>query len=326
MKSAAVFVAAAAMFITGCGVAAPKNVASIDGVGITMQDVIDTARDPLYQLVSEDSEDSVISGDAARDALMINVAKKIWVAEARRWGLDTDAKRADAESTLEQQLSAMPEPTDLSSEMRKGFVDLFAAQLALQERFEKLDPTDDADLHRIYDLSPLLWARTCAYIMVVPAGSDIEVRRLVDRGVDFDEITERIEGTQVVTSPDDGCMSEGSIPGQIRDDLRGVPIGGADIFEIDAGGVPQLFMVKVVSRETVGFDDARQDLMGIVAALIQSGPQEWVNLRLVEAGVDPRFGSGITLDGQGQPYVVPPVGPIQQKLTDDAMGFDSITG
>lgn len=322
VKSTAVFVGVAAMFITGCGVAAPKNVASIDGIGVTMDDVVDTASDPLYQLVSADGDRDVIPGDAARQALMINVAKKIWVAEARRWGLDTAAKRSDAEATLEQQLAAMPEPTELSPAMRQGFIDLFASQLALQERFEKLDPTDDEDLRRIYDLSPLLWDRTCAYIMVVPEGSQTEVRGLADRGVEFDEITETVEGTQVVTRPDDGCMSQGSIPRQIRDDLRTVPVGGVEMFEIDAGGVPQSFLVEVVARERIGFEDAREDLTGIVAALIQGGPQEWVNLRLVETGVDPRFGSGITLDGQGQPYVVPPVGPVQPRLPSEPSGFD----
>lgn len=326
VKSAAASLGAAAVLMTGCGVAAPRNVASIDGVGVTMEQVLSTARDPLYGIISPDSDDPTMSGDSARQALMANVERAVWVAEARRWGLDTTSKRADAEKTLDDQLAAMPEPMDLSKDVREGFIDLFAAEAALQERFAKIDPTDDSDLRLIYDLSPTLWNRTCAFIVVIPDGAEDEVGALVRRGAGAEEVSERVDGAEIVTSPEDDCMSEGSIPLQIRDDLRTVPVGSADVFELDSGGMIQYFMVEVVSRETVGFEDARQDLMGIAAALVQGGPQQWVQLRLVETTVDPRFGAGISVGGQGQSFVVPPSGPIQPRPSFDDLGFGPIEG
>lgn len=319
-------VAVTAMVMTGCGVAAPDKVASIDGVDVTLEDLIRTASDPLYSLVSPDWDGPTISGDAARQALTVNLTTAAWVAEAGRWGLDTNSKRAEAEASLDQQLSVMAEPLDLSDDAREGFIEMFAAQFALQERFEKIDPTSDDDLRQIYDLSSMLWEQTCAFILTVPDDAQGEVRSLAARGVDATEVAERVDGTSVITTPDDGCMSEGSIPSQIRDDLRTVPVGESDLFDIDSGGMTQHFMVQVVSRGTVRFGDAREDLVAIAAALLQSGPQEWVGLRLVEAGIDPRIGSGVTLDGQSQPHVVPPAGPIQPKFSMADVGLDMIDG
>lgn len=313
------------MFVTGCGVAAPKNVASINGIGVTMSDVDTTARDPLYQLVSEGADEAVLPGDAARQALTVAISKAVWIAEARSWGLDLDPHKSDAEAALDEQLAAMPESTDLTDDMRAGFIDLFAAQLALQEHFAQLDPADEADLREVYDRSPMLWDRTCAYILIVPTGAEDKVKDLVDDGVAFEDIADQVEGAQLATSPENGCMSEASVPAQIRDDLKKVAVGSSDLFVIEDTGVAQQYMVHVESRGTVGFTDAHDDLVSIVSALAQSGPQEWVNLKLVEAGVDPRFGSGVTMDGQGQPYVVPPEGPIQRQL-DLASGLDLVDG
>lgn len=325
-KSAAALVGVAAMVMTGCGVAAPKNIASVDGVGVTFDDLERTARDPLYELVSPDADEATLPGDAARQALVVNLNRAAWIAEAELWDLDITSKREDAEANLDQQLASMQEPPELSKEAREGFIQMFAAQFALQERFEKIDPTSEDDLRRIYELSPKLWDQTCASILLVPDGAEHEVRSLIDRDIDLEQIADRVEGAMVVTTPDDGCMSQASIPAAIRDDLRKVPVGGADFFDVDNGGMTQRFLIEVASRETVRFDDARDDLAGIAVALAQNGPQEWVALRLADADIDPRIGSAISSDSQGQSLVTPPAGPLQSRSAIQNLGLDMIDG
>ena len=320
--SLAAGVAVVAMVVSGCGVAAPKNVASVDGVGVSMDDVDTVARDPLSQLVSKDAVEFKLPGDAARNALMFELTRAAWVAEAKRWGLDLESVRSEAEKDLQSQLDASSEPIELSDHMREAYVESTAARLLLDERFAKLDPDNEADLRKIYEMSPALWDRTCAWILTVPDGTESEVQKLADSGMRFDNIAKRVDGTTLAAQPNDGCLSRTSIPVDLREGISQLALGKAKIFETDFGGTPVKYLIKVISRSQLTFAESKQDLTQIVTALQQSGPSAWISTRVAEAQVDPRFASAVTLGSSGEPTLVAPLGPIQPSSNQPQVQVD----
>lgn len=310
--------AAAAVLVSGCGVAAPRNVASVDGVGVSLKDVNTVARDPLSQLVGPGADEYSLPGDAARNALLFELTRAAWTAEAERWGLDPDSARSEAEKNLEQRIKASPEPVKLSEHMREAYLDVTAAQFVLEKRFKELDPDNEADLRKVYEMSPALWDRTCAWILSVPEGAEAKVERLAARGTAFDKIAKRVEGATVAAQPDQGCLSQASIPVDLRSDLNSLRIDEAKVFETDFSGAPEKYLIKVVSRGRLGFEEASRDLRQIVNALRQSGPQAWISTRLAEASVDPRFASAVTLGSGGEPSLIPPATPLPSRTKSPA--------
>ena len=306
--------AAGAVMVSGCGVAAPKSVANVDGVKVSMEDVNTVARDPLSQLVPEGADEFSLPGDAARNALMFEVTRAAWVAEAQRWGLDPDSVRDEAEKDLDQRLAASQD-VKLSDHMRDAYVDSTAARIVLEDRFSKLDPNNDADLRKIFDLSPGLWDRTCAWILSVPEGSQNKVEKFADKGTGFEERAKKVKGTAVQAKPKDGCRSRSSLPEDIANGINSLRINETELFNFEISGQKATFLVKVVSRENLSFDKARTDVAQIADALRQQGPQVWISTRVAEAKIDPRFASGVSMDSSGQATLSPPVGPFQPKGT-----------
>lgn len=314
--------AVVAMVASGCGVAAPKNVASVDGVGVSMDDVDTVARDPLSQLVGKDADEFKLPGDAARNALMFELTRAAWVAEAKRWGLDLESARSEAEKELQSQLDASTQPIELSDHMREAYIESTAARMLLEQRFTKLNPDNEEDLRKIYDMSPALWDRTCAWILTVPDGADTKLLKLADSGMRFDNIAKKVEGATLAAQPNDGCLSRTSIPVDLREGISQLALGKAKIFETDFGGTPAKYLIKVISRSQLSFAESKQDLTQIVTALQQSGPSAWISTRVAEAQVDPRFASAVTLGSSGEPTLVPPLSPIQPASSQPQVQAD----
>ncbi|HTO00355.1 MAG TPA: hypothetical protein VL068_06745, partial [Microthrixaceae bacterium] len=221
---------------------------------------------------------------------------------------------------LDNQLAQNPPPGGISDSMRKLFIDYYAAQMALEERFKTIDSGDTADLQRLYEGVPGLWERTCAWIVNVPAGSGAKAQKLVDKGAKVKDIPDELEGATIVADPTQSCISDSSMPAELATDIRALPLNKAsDVLSLTSAGVTQSFVAEVEGRESLTFKDAKTDLVGIADSLKTQGPKAWIDLIVSTATVDSRFGSSIQ-NGQSGPVITPPLAPVAPASNDALPG------
>lgn len=297
--------------VVGCGVAADDTAATVGGRSVSIESVNDIARDPLFsQAGGADLVDYVLPGDMARSALSFEITRVAWISEAERWGLDLDAVRSDASSQLDSQLAQNPPEGGISESMREKFVDYYAAQIALSDRFGKIEATNESDLRRLYQGVPGLWNRTCAWIVSIPEGSDKSVRKLLADDVKLKDLPDRVKGATLAADPTQSCISDSSMPSELSGPIRNLPLKKvSDVLSLSSGGVTQHFIAEVESRETLSFSDAKSDLADIAGSLSTQGPQAWVQLIAGTAKINSRFGSGVEV-GQSGPTITPPSAPV----------------
>lgn len=303
----------------GCGVAADDTAATVGGRSVSIESVNDIARDPLFSPGGlPDLKDYILPGDMFRSALAFEITRVAWIAEAERWGLDLESVNDQASSQLDAQLAQSPPDSEMSPSMRKMFVEYYAAQILLGQRFQTLDAKDDSDLRRLYEGVPGLWERTCAWIVSVPDGSSEKVRKAVKSGTSLKDLPDKVEGTTLAADPSQSCISDSSMPAELGAAIRALPLNKvSEELSLTSGGVTQVFVAQVESRESLSFKQARADLEGIATSLASQGAQPWVELVAAAAKVDPRFGSGVQ-SGQSGPTITPPSAPVAPAVTPDS--------
>ncbi|MGB3410484.1 MAG: hypothetical protein WBA45_04750 [Microthrixaceae bacterium] len=295
----------------GCGVAADDTAATVGGRSVSIESVNDIARDPLFSPGGlPDLTDYVLPGDMFRSALAFEITRSAWIAEAERWGLDLDSVHDEATSQLDSQLAQSPPDSEMSASLRKMFVEYYAAQILLGQRFQTLDPKSDSDLRRLYEGVPGLWERTCAWIVSVPDGSSEKVAKAIKSGKSLKDLPAEVEGTTLAADPSQSCISDSSMPPELSAAIRALPLNKvSDELSLTSGGVTQVFVAEVESRESLSFKQARTDLEGIATSLASQGAQPWVELVAAAAKIDSRFGSGVQ-SGQSGPSITPPSAPV----------------
>lgn len=323
----AALVGALGVATAACGVLADNSAATIEGRTVTVESVQELLRDDAFtELVlgqrSEDEELGRIGGDQFRTVLAFQLEREAWLLEAERWGVDVDV--AAARTQLDSQLAG--QGSDWSDAARTAYAEYSAAQQAVGARFADLDPTNDSDLRRLYDSGDPLWDQICVAIAFVPAESLEDTEAALDAGATVEELVDEIEGAQLAADPEQQCVAAYQLPVDLFAAIDAAPLGAtSDPVSIRmATGTENVYVFRVDERRTVSFEDARSDLEGIAASLIQQGAQPWISLVVWGADVDPRFGSGIAL-GQGQTSIVAPRSPLlpaspSLPATDPAAG------
>lgn len=296
----------------GCGALADTAAASLDGRTVTVESVQELLRDDAFtELVlgqrSEDERLGRIGGDQFRTVLMFQLEREAWLAEAERWGVevDVDSARSALDGQLEGQGSDWREPA------RAAYAEYSAAQQAVSTRFAGLDPTNEADLRRLYDGGAPLWDQICVAIAYVPSELREDAADEVASGASVEDLVESIEGAELVADPEQQCVAAYQLPTELLDAVEAAPAGStSDLIAVStATGGENLYVFRIDERRTVSFEDARTDLEGIAASLTQQGAQPWISLVVWGAEIDPRFGSGIAL-GQGQTSIIAPRSPL----------------
>jgi hypothetical protein len=317
--SVAVGLAAAAVLGSGCGVVADTTAATVGGRVVDVAQVDALAADEeflefgLGLAGAAPATDSRIPGETARAVLLFEIQRAAWFAELDRWGLEIDdeARRA-GEARLDQEIDLAGVRTTFSDDVREVFIDYFAAQELLTERFSRLDAEDEGDLRRLYEGGSVLWERTCVEVAEFDAADEEQVRALLEDGADPAAVAEAIPTAELVADPARSCVSTSQIQVDLRAAIDAAPEGVvSDVVLLDAGGTQVGYVFRVTGRERLALDDAREDLVQIITTLVQQGPANWVGLLVATAEVDPRYGSGISTGPGGVPTVDPPPTPLQ---------------
>ncbi len=316
-----VLIATAAVTASACGVAADSTAGTVGDRDVSIADVDALARDEVFVgLPGQELPESRLPGDLARTVLAFELERAALHDELSRWGLSvTDDERDAAAASLAAEEGAGWE--QLAQRSRELLADYFAAQQLLAAHFAQLDPDDDT-LRRFYDASPGLWSQTCAAVVALePADVDLAAASL-DDGIELELLPEQVEGVELVASADEQCIDDAQVLPQLREAFADASVGEvSDPLVIDAG-MPSAFFFRVDERRVVSFDDARAQLEDIVGSLAQQGPMPWVRLMLVDAEIDPRFGSGVVQNPDGSILIDPPAAPPVPVTMPDPAEFE----
>jgi len=303
--------AAAVLAASACGVTADTSAATLLGHSITVESVEQLARDEGFIGAGVDGlTDSSVPGDVFRNVLQFELQRVAWIAETDRWGLEiTDGDRATAREQVTSQLEA--NGLDYEPATHDKIVDFVAAQGALNERFSRLDPEDDGDLRLLYEGSPTLWDQVCAAVAYIPDGSLRQVRRALRDGTTVEELPDVVDGATLAVSPDQQCVTAEQLPDELDAAFQTADAGHVcgPVVVTDEAGTENRYVFRIDERRHLGFSDARDDLASIAASLAQQGAQAWIALVVASADIDPRFGSGVTINGNGEPVVAAPPTP-----------------
>lgn len=295
---------------SACGALADTTAATVAGRDVSIESVEGLLNDDAFvELVlgvpASDEAQGRVSGDSFRTILAFQLEREAWLAEAERWGVKPDIEAARTQ--LDQELEA--EGSDWQASSRTAFAEYRAAQVALQERFARIDPTNNSDLRLVYDGAPSLWDRVCAAIVQVPEGQADEVRAALGDGASLEELPGIVEGAALAADPSQQCIAESQLPEDLAAALHETPTGqnSAPVKVSDGQGGEVTYVYRVDERKVVSFTEAQEELAGITGSLAQQGPQAWIALIVADADIDPRFGSGVTTGQQGPVIAAPPV-------------------
>lgn len=315
--------AALGVAVTACGVTADTTAGSVGDRTVSAADVEALARDEVFiGMPGQDLPESRLPGDLARTVLAFELERAALHEELSSWGLEvTDGDRDAAAAALAADEGAGWE--QLAPRSREVLADYFAAQQALAAQFAQLTP-DDETLRRFYDAAPGLWEQTCATVVALdPTEVDAAVAA-VEEGTGLEELPEQLPGVELVASAEDQCVDDAQVLPQLRDAFGDADIGEVpDAVVIDAG-MPSAFLFRVDERRVVDFEDARTQLEEIVGSLAQQGPMPWVRLMLVDAEIDPRYGSGVVQNPDGSVLIEPPVTPPVPVTEPEPAPFDEV--
>lgn len=313
-----------AVVATACGVTADTTAATVDGRKVLISDVDALARDEAFFGPQPGGlPESRLPGDLARFALTFELERAGLHAELDRWGLTvSDADRSAATEALSDQDPVGWE--QLAPRSRELLVDYSAAQQVLGDHFARLEP-DDETLRTFYDAAPTLWAQTCVTVVSLEPDELDAATAELDAGTALEELADTVPTAELAVSSADQCVDDAQVVPDLREAFAAAPLDElAEPVVLDTSGVglPTAFVFQVDERRVVPFDEAREQLTDILGALLQQGPMPWVRLLLVDAEINPRFGSGILQGPDGSIQVLPPDTPIVPTTIPDVVPFD----
>ena len=308
--------AALAGSTTACGVTADTTAASISGRDIPVDDVTALVEDSAFNPAADLADESTQPGDDARAALRFLLEREAALAEVERWGLDLESERAGVASQIEEQIRAGNQA--VSDRYRDLFIDYQTAQVVLGNRFAQLDPDSDEDLRRLYDGSTEQWEQACLTVAQIPADGVDRARDALDEGATVDQMPELVQGAELVARPSEGCFAEIGLIAELRRDLAGATPGVTrdPVFaDVGIGGVTT-YIYRLDERRTLSFEEARADLAAAATSLAQQGPGQWLQLQLLTATIDPRYGLDVVRSANGLVVAPPPrpLLPLEQRI------------
>ena len=307
--------AVATVVLSSCGVWADDSAGSVLGRTVTIESVEQLTRDEGF-VGTQDSgvEEGSLPGDLFRSVLAFELQRQAWIAEADRWGLEITSEMTDAAS---QQVEAQIGSTGATYERatRDKLEEYVAAQTALETRFSQLDPSNDADLRKLYEGVPSYWERICVAVVQIDPATESEADRALADGATIEELPEVVEGATLVADPSQ-CLPGVQLPAELKDAFnsaaRGSNEGPVSIGDAATGAT---YVFRVDGRTSVSFADAREELSQIAQGLAQQGAQAWIGLILEDdevTQVDPRFGTRVSTSG-GQPTIDAPPAPLSPQ-------------
>jgi hypothetical protein len=309
---------AGGLVASGCGVTADTTAATLNGDTVSVDTVDTLARDSAFlsatQAGTPSDSESVLPGELARGVLSFELQRVAWVQLAEQWGLSLD----DGRSAVQAQIDADDTMKGLSTAANESIVDFVVARQLVTERFTTLDPTSDSDLQKLYDSVPLYWERVCFSGLSAPGTAQDEVADMLEDGRDLEEIAADVEDAQYIAPSDSNCAPTFALTGELRDAVTstgtGETTGVVPITGTSSGDT--IVVLHVDERRSLSFEDARPELVASAQQLAgDAGPAPWVSLQLQSAEINPRYGSGMGSqdDGQGGSVaiVLPPPTPVQ---------------
>lgn len=300
---------------TGCGATADTTAATLGDQTISVATIDSLAADVGFmtatQLGTPNESESVMPGSLARSVLSFEIQRAAWMSQAERFGLSVEDVRADVQSQLE----ADPSSEGLGREARSSIVEFVAARSLVSERLAQLDPDSEADLRTLYDSVPVFWERACFSGLSAPSTeSDAVADQLAD-GRSLKDIAESVTDGQFIAPSDSNCAPSFALPGELRDAVESTATGSTTGAVLIAGG-DGVVVLRVDERRSLSFSDAREELAAQVGQFAgEQGPAAWISLIAQSAQINPRYGSGMASqdDGQGgsAAIILPPPTPVQ---------------
>lgn len=303
-------VVAAALLVTSCGVTADTTAASVVGDDIPIDDVTALVESPAFAGSTEGTNESTQPGDLARAALQFLIMRQVWVSEAERWDLQIDdsLKSQVGEQLDAQTAQSGQEP--LEGRVRELAIEYGTAQQLVVERIAAVDPSNDADLRRMYDSSRLSWRRVCLTVVEIPVDAVERAEDALEDGATVDDLEERVSGAEQVADPSGGCYTEAELIPELREHMAGARTGvsrGVVLVGDDSSG-RVAYAYRIESRSRVPFSDAREELSELIASFAEQGAEAWGIRLALTAEVNQRYGSGVARGSNGF-VVLPPEKP-----------------
>lgn len=321
--SAAAVLCAASLTLSACGTTSADNAATVQGTAVTAQSVNDLAKDgPFVRAVlgaTTQTNESVLDGDVARQALLFQMQRTALLNELERFNLKISASdREAAGSQLAQVLqnSNAPGPEKLSASTRSTLTDFLAAGSALDRRLGRLTGSPK-DLDLLYAATPSLWERVCITVVQVQPGSEVLAKRLADQGVRLESWESRGKGLTLVAESKKSCLPVGRLPGPLARKIDSAKVGTvAGPVVVTDPQATAVYWFRLDSRTTVSRRAATTELQGLATNLAKQGASAWLGLVLLtDTWVNPQYGSGVEVGSQGRLVVGRPAAPPSEVLT-----------
>lgn len=294
--------------LSSCGVTADTTAATVAGKNVPVDTVNALARDELFGPQSGSSaNESVISGEPARAALLLAVQAAAWGAELERFGVPLSAQaKAQANQQIDAQLGQQGAPTQISATAREVLVQFIAAQVLLGEHFKAMNESSTKDLRLLYNGLPVSRELTCMTVAAVAPKSKAAALKNLAGGVSLEDLPSIDPGVNIVATSRD-CIPTALLSGAIREAVVAAPLKvvAAPIDVTDSKGAPITYLVRVDQRRQVPFQEAVPGLL----KLISQGPELWVQLVVDSAQINPRYGSGVGTGPKGLPAILAPPAP-----------------
>lgn len=332
--SAAAVLCAASLTLSACGTAKADNAATVQGKPVTTKSVNDLAKDgPFVRAVlgaTTQTDESVLDGDVARQALLFQMQRTALLNELDRFGLTVSASdRQAAQGELAQVLqnSNAPGPDKLSPSTRSTLTDFLAAGSVLDQRLGKLT-TSPKDLDLLYDATPSLWERACISVIQVQPGSEAVAKRLAAKGVRLESWESKGKGLTLVANSKKSCLPVGRLPAPLAKEVETAKVGTvAGPIVVSDAQATAVYWFRLDSRTTVSRRAATKELEGLAANLAKQGASAWLGLVLLnDTWVNPQYGTGVEVGSQGRLVVGRPLAPAAPVTMPQVMGGAGAAG
>ena len=306
--------------VAGCGDDEARPAATVDGIEISQQDVVDeleAIRGNEAYLEQAQSRTTVLGEDEGTfdtafvaQQLTNRILFTIIEAEVDERGIEVDGEcREAATEQIVQQTGGEAVFDAFPQDYREYLVDRFARVVALQADlggYPCLLEDDDDVLRTYFDEHADEFERNyCVSVIQVDtqAAAD-EITGLLAAGGNFDQLA--AERSATPPSPEPECVPESTIAGV-----------APAVIELQEGGVSppvllqQLFFIfRLDEIEEPTFDTSREAVVGAIGNEVEAAFEAWFQEALAEAEVevDPRYGT----------WNPDPSGPRIERPTDAA--------
>ena len=332
--SAATVLCAASLTLSACGTTAADNAATVQGRPVTTKSVNALAEDgPFVRAVlgaATQTDESVLDGGVARQALLFQMQRTALLNELDRFGLEvTAADRQAAQGELAQVLqnSNAPGPEKLSAATRTTLTDFLAAGSVLDRRLAKLTASPK-DLDLLYKATPSLWERACISVIQVQPGSEMVAQRLAAKGVRLESWEKKGTGMTLVASSKKNCLPVGRLPAPLAREVETAKVGTvAGPVVVSDPQATAVYWFRLDSRTTVSRRAATKELQGLAANLAKQGASARLGLVLLnDTWVNPQYGTGVEVGSQGRLVVGRPLAPAAPVTMPQMAAGDGAAG